>query len=237
MKVIIFAEAKSPRLLPLTKELPISLLKIKERAVLDLQLESLSNFNFSEIIITTGFQEEKMESFNLLKNAKLFFNPFYDVSNIPASLYLLKDKLAKEDFILFYGDVLFKASLLKKIIEDKNNIVLAVDIEKRGNLDEEAEKVIIKEGLVKKLNKLSIDKEISSGEYVGLAKFSANSFSQTEKILKEVIKENLKTPFIYFLNALIDFGQPIHYIETSSESWTEIDFADDLEKAQNFIIK
>lgn len=236
MKAVIFAAAKSPRLLPITKDLPISLLKIGKKTILDLQIEVLSKFSFSEIIVVTGFQTEQLKkSLKLSSNTKLFFDPFYDVSNIPATLYLLGEQL-KEDFILIYADVLFKMSVVEKLINYKNDIVLVVDTTDKGRVDDEAEKVIIQNNLIGKLDKISIVQEFSNGEFIGLSKFSSQTFIDKKSVLETAIKENLKTSFIQFLNLLIQSGQKINFTEVSNNDWIEIDFPKDLQEAQKFKI-
>lgn len=236
MKAIIYAAGKSPRLLPLTKNTPVSLLKIKDKTILDLQIEILSCFDFSKIIIVSGFQVSKLETLKFPSNVELFFDPYYEFNNIPASFYLLKEQL-KEDFVMLYSDILFQKDVLQKLMDSKNDAVLAIDITCNNNLDEEAEKVIIENELINKISKLDIKKENVGGEFIGLSKFSSNVFSQIEKAIDMIIRNNLNASFIDFLNLLIKFDQSIHYIETDSNSWTEIDFSEDLEKAQSFLIK
>ena len=61
MKAVITAAARSPRLLPLTKNTPVSLLEIGGKAILVHQLEALQETGIEDILVITGFCANQIE--------------------------------------------------------------------------------------------------------------------------------------------------------------------------------
>ena len=111
MKAIILASGIGKRLRPLTNNMPKSLIKIKDKTILEYQLDSLLKCKIEKVIITTGPFEEKIKEFLKTKYRNLDVtyvnNPKYETTNYIYSLWLTKDFI-DDDVILFHGDLLFK---------------------------------------------------------------------------------------------------------------------------------
>ncbi|UCH72497.1 MAG: NTP transferase domain-containing protein, partial [Thermoplasmatales archaeon] len=63
MKAIILASGIGKRMQPLTKDKPKSLIKIKDKTILERQLDVLSKCKIKDVIITTGPFEDKIKIF------------------------------------------------------------------------------------------------------------------------------------------------------------------------------
>ena len=168
MKFIILSAGRSPRLLPLTKDVPQSMIKVGQKTILERQIEILrkAGIKAEDIFVVTGYMSEKLKKFCTELKIKTLFNPFYDVSGIALSLWEAKEHL-KQDFIFMYADILFDQEAIQGLLETKEDMCLAI---KRNRPREEAEKVLEERGVIKEISK-SISTQ-GSVEFIGIAKFS-----------------------------------------------------------------
>ena len=129
MKVILLNAGMGKRLGYLTKNNPKCLIKINDKdTILDYQLKNLIKSNLKEIIMPTGYFEEKIKNHVKINyptlNIQYVNNPIYYKTNYIYSIYLLKN-IIDDDVILLHGDLIFSKILLEEIINSKDiNIVL-----------------------------------------------------------------------------------------------------------------
>ena len=129
MKVILLNAGMGKRLGYLTKNNPKCLIKINDKdTILDYQLKNLIRCNLKEIIMPTGYFEEKIKNHVKINyptlNIQYINNPIYYKTNYIYSIYLLKN-IIDDDVILLHGDLIFSKILLEEIINSKDiNIVL-----------------------------------------------------------------------------------------------------------------
>lgn len=227
MKAVILAAGKSTRLLPLTKETPQSLLKIKNKTILEIQLDALAKSGIREVVVVTGYLSSKIEKFAKGKDINVLFNPFYSVSGILTTLWVVREEL-KEGFVLLYSDILFDKSILMGILKNKDDICLAI---KSGNAREEAEKVLEEEGIIFKLSKGEL-KNGGCAEFIGMAKFTKNGAALLINEMNEIVKTSLDASIIDAIQGLIDKGCKIYSYSVGSAKWADIDFKRDLKLAK-----
>ena len=197
MKAIILAAGKATRLLPLTKDMPQSLLNVGNQTILDIQIETLLKAGINEIIIITGYQSEKIESYLKGTEAKVIFNPFYEVSGMALTLWVAREYIVGEVFVL-YSDVLFDVGIIEGMNTHRENLCLAI---KRNSNREEAEKILETNGIIREVNK---NLKGATGEFIGIARFSAQSTKRLINELHQISRLNLYTPFIEVIDNLID---------------------------------
>ena len=129
MKAILLNAGMGKRLGYLTKNNPKCLIKINDKdTILDYQLKNLIKSNLKEIIMPTGYFEEKIKNHVKINyptlNIQYINNPIYYKTNYIYSIYLLKNVI-DDDVILLHGDLIFSNILLEEIINSKDiNIVL-----------------------------------------------------------------------------------------------------------------
>lgn len=93
MRAILLAAGVGTRLRPLTINTPKALIKINGVPMIERQIEFLREVGIKEIIIVTGYLNEK---FNYLKekyDVQLIYNNKYDVYNNIYTMYLVKNYL------------------------------------------------------------------------------------------------------------------------------------------------
>lgn len=122
MKALILNSGLGSRMGELTKERPKCMAKIyKQQTILSRQLEMLSDFGITEVVITTGaFSDKLMEYCTLLElplHITFVYNPDYLSTNYIYSIFLAADLLREDDILLLHGDLVFEKSVLSGILE------------------------------------------------------------------------------------------------------------------------
>ncbi|MEM2121257.1 MAG: sugar phosphate nucleotidyltransferase [Candidatus Woesearchaeota archaeon] len=128
-KAVILAASKGQRLRPLTYETPKPLIMIKNKPLLQYNIELLRNFNIKDIILVVGYLKDKI--INYFGDGSNFgVNITYveeDPDNLPGtagSLRLVKN-LINNTFILMYGDNLYDINIADFYLYHKENNALA----------------------------------------------------------------------------------------------------------------
>lgn len=107
MRAIILAAGLGTRLRPMTDNTPKALIKVKDKPLVEYQIEYLKEKGIDEIIVVVGYLHEQ---FNYLKEkygVKLVFNEKYAEYNNFYSLYLVKNYLA-DSYVIDADNYLFK---------------------------------------------------------------------------------------------------------------------------------
>lgn len=92
--------------------------------VLGRQLSLLKEvFPKSEIILTTGFQSDKVLKFADKFNIKSVENHFYEETSVLYSLGLALRVVSYSDIFIIYGDLVFERSVIENLIFDRSFIV------------------------------------------------------------------------------------------------------------------
>ncbi len=226
MKAIILASRKANRLLPLTKNIPQCLLKIKEKTILEIQIENLKKAGIGEIYVITGYLSEKIEDFSENLKIKTLFNPFFKVSGMAAALWSVKEEL-KEGFVFLYSDLIFETRIVEGLLGRKENICLSI---KKYEWREEAEKVVEKQGIIKNISKVGMDEE--NAEFIGIAKFSKIGAAKLIEELKHILKTDLNASLINTIDNLIKKGETVEAYDIKDAKFIDIDFPEDFERAK-----
>ena len=94
MRAILLAAGMGTRLRPLTLETPKSLIEVNGKPLLERQVEFLKEKGINEIIVVTGYLNEKFEYLKEKYGVKLVFNDKYAIYNNIYSMYLVREYLA-----------------------------------------------------------------------------------------------------------------------------------------------
>ena len=156
MKALIMNAGIGKRMKDLTRDKPKCLIEIADgQTILGRQLEMLATNNVNDIIMTTGYCEDKIknyvkENFPRMKVDSVY-NPKYDSTNCIYSVFLTKN-LIDDDILFMAGDLVFEENVLRKILDYQGqNGVLINDKVKPPEKDFKAR---IKDGVV---NEIGID--------------------------------------------------------------------------------
>jgi L-glutamine-phosphate cytidylyltransferase len=243
MKAIFIAAGEGSRMGNLTKMIPKPLIDVNGISILDRQICLLQKFGIDEIIVIRG---PHPETYKL--NVQYVDDVEFQKHDQLGSLMVAKKNIQNDTLIIF-GDILFDESVLMKVLENKNDITIAVDMNwekyesRYENPIEEADKVAISDGKIKRIFKdmKEIDENLEIGEFIGLMKLTkdgSNNFNYVYDKL-DISKNGKFHDALSFKKAkLVDFLQEIieHGIEIEptiiNGKWCEIDTHEDLELAK-----
>ncbi|MFQ6055335.1 MAG: NTP transferase domain-containing protein [Methanosarcinales archaeon] len=205
-KVIILAAGPGSRLMPLTKDKPKCMIKIKGKTILERQIEVFKQCGIEDIIVVRGHKKNVINYPGL----KYYYNPNYQNNNILASLFHAESEM-DDEFIVSYSDILIDKSVVKKLLQSHSDISVVTDTNWRSHYSnryqhpiEEAEKVVVKDGKIIKTGK-GINPNEVHGEFIGLVKFS--------KIGAEILRSN------YNIAKNMFSGKPFHEAPTFEKAY------------------
>ena len=234
LKVIILAAGESPGFGSLTANKHKSMIDIGGKTIIEHQIDNIKKCGIDEknITIITGSHRNQIEKYiyeNFNGNEKFcgdfIYNPWYKLSHTVVSLSLARHIL-NEGFIVLYGDIVFDHRILYKLINYEDNITIVVD--KRKNLDEEDEKVILQNGKIEIISK-NLDINKCDGEFIGLAKIPKDKIhifnDAQDKIIK---KDDVMASVTEIFNNIIKSGIQVDVVYTQDLLWSDNDTLNDL---------
>jgi choline kinase len=235
MQAIILAAGIAKRLRPLTDSTPKCLLKVGGKTILEMTLNNLLKSGINEFVMVTGYRENMIKDFigSNFPNLKITYltNPDYENNNNSYSLWMTRNYI-KRDCILLDSDILFDYRIISKLLAFSHTDCLAV---KTGlDLGDEEIKVIIdSSNKILHIGKLLRPAE-SYGESIGIERFSHSFFSKLSEVLerKIVTENNVNEFYEASFQELYDKGNAMFAVDVSEYKCMEIDFPEDLEKAE-----
>ena len=244
MNAIIIAAGSGKRISDEVKNIPKSMVKINGKPIIEHQLSVLNKAGVTEVYVITGPHSEK---FNI-KNVKYVKDEKYEKHDILGSLMEAKKFFGKDTLVL-YSDIIFELKILEKIINSKEDISIAVDMNWEKNYEgrsehpkSEAENVELKNNS----DIIRIKKNIENindnvGEFLGIIKFANKGSELFIKKYEELLKNSnglfheapsiLKAYVTDMIQELIDSNIKIKPILVSGK-WCEIDTMQDLKNAE-----
>lgn len=238
MKAIILAAGIASRLRPLTDNTPKCLLKIGDKCLLQRAIDNLIANNITDILIVTGYLEDKIKSFVKETYPTLqvsyIYNDKYDSTNNIYSLWLAKPFIIDDDMLLLDSDILFDEKIVHALTTSKYTNCLALNRHELG--EEEIKLVVDSELKIKEISKTCSIKD-AIGESIGIEKFSADLVGKLYKELDDMISNHGKSGVFYeaaFEN-LIQQGAEIYAVDTTQFFSMELDTVDDFNQACNRI--
>lgn len=236
MKALILAGGLGSRLKPLTDDTPKSLIKVGEKTILGRIIDSLLENKVDNIVILTGYFEDKIKEF-ISKNYPglnpiYVFNPQYKNSKIR---YIYAICLAREflddDILYIHGDTFYDPVLIKRLIKTPGSGALV----QKGFASEKDFNALVVKGLIKKIGVKVFGKE--AGFCLPAYKILEKDFALwMEKICEYVDKNEVDC---YAENALNDVLDKIklYPVYFDKEIGMEIDDFEDLKKAEENLRK
>ena len=242
MKSIIIAAGLGRRLNPLTKTRPKSLLPIGKQTILERQINIYKSLGIRNINIIVGYKKNKFEP----KFGKFIFNKDYKNNNILESLFCAQRQI-KGNCLISYSDILFKKSVVEKLLKSKKAISIVVDTDwqkayrgRKMHPKSQAEKALFdKKNILLKTGK-HLQLKDSNSEFIGMLKLNklgSKIFLKYYKIAKKKYKNNFfnaqkfkKAYLTDFFLYLISQKVKISCVKISG-NWMEIDTIEDYKKA------
>lgn len=238
MKAVILAAGTASRLRPLTNHTPKCLLKVGEHPILELTIRNLIMNNINELVIVTGFEQQKIKDYISERfpqiNVNYIYNNLYDSTNNIYSLWLAKEILLGSEMILLDSDIIFDYKIIERLINSGYENCLALKNHKLG--EEEIKVKADTTGKVQEISKV-VPPSLAAGESIGIEKFGEKSLYKLFDIIDKLIIEQKKVNIFYEVafEQMIKEGDDIYAVDTTDLMCMEIDTADDLSTADKLI--
>lgn len=252
-KAIIIAAGRGRRLMPYTDTMPKCLVPVGEKPIIGWQLAALRAAGIDEVVIIRGYLGHVLEAraAELGPGVRFCDNLEFERNNILCSLFCAAHELSGP-LLVTYSDIVFSPAVVRSLMATPGDACLVIDrdfadiYEGRTEhpLSEAEVADIDDQGRVRRVGKRALPAEDAWGEFIGLAKFSAEGTRWLTEAWAELCQryaEREDAPFqraAAFRNAyltdmlqhLIDGGRPLVPVEIRG-SWREIDTVQDLQRA------
>jgi choline kinase len=238
VKAIILAAGVARRLAPLTDSTHKALLSVGGRSLLDRMLDSLAACGVEESVLVVGHCQDQVRcaagSGRGAMRISYVENPAYQKGSI-LSLWCARETMLSDPTLVMDADVLFPDRFLTRLIAAPAPSALLLD---RGFHDTGEEvKLYAVGGRVIGLGKKFVPEAWDViGEGVGFFKCSAAHAPEYIRLLEESIQEtggaNEYEDALHRLLARV----PVGWVDVTGLPWTEVDFAEDLRRAETQVL-
>jgi len=229
VKAIILAAGCSSRLYPITLEIPKCLLQIGKKKLIEHQIDWLQRCGIKDILVVTGYLRNLIEA-QLGSLVRYAYYGNYENTNNLYTLYSVKDEMV-EDIIILFSDVLLSVSLLDRCINSSQDTCLIID---SSNITDKTMRIRMRDGFIFDIGS-HIAVERADGNFIGVGKFSKDAANVLVNQMRGFVNNNMYINDYYTiaLSKLALKGYKIGFIESSGESWVEIDTQNDYDKVIN----
>lgn len=225
MKAVILAAGKGTRLGQGFGPKPLTLLS-NGKSILQLQIEQLTKyFSFDDILIVVGYQKEPIMA--LFPQAQFLYNHEYAHENTSKSLLKALKKI-DDDVLWLNGDIVFHPSVLKDVMASDRSIMT---VNKAVVGEEEVKYRTDGNGKIVEVSKEVINPE---GEALGINVFKKNDLPLFKKCLEICGSSDY---FEKGIECSIGKGVSVGVVAVDNDKCVEIDFIEDVERANNMLKK
>jgi choline kinase len=235
MILVIPAAGRARRLKPLSDTCPKNLLRIGQKTILQIQLETIPLNKITKIIFILGFMGEKVKNHIASLEVNLpisyYVNDDYLNSNCAYSLMSAREDL-NDGFMLLNCDLITTRSNLEQIIDStKANVVGA---RKTDSYTTDLQKAIVKNGVIQDW---SDNLKNADSEIMGPLKISPFDFKKILQYYDSLSLDRQKKLHCFSLFSscrdIIDY-YPLYFEDSD---WKEIDNHNDLQIAKKLYEK
>ena len=234
MKAIIIGAGRGRRLMPLTEGTPKCYAEIGGRRILDWALTALRAAGLDEIVLVGGYQIERIRAD--YPDLAFRHNADWERNNILASLFHAEDAMA-DGFVCSYADILYRPSIVRRLLAAPGEIVLAVDTDWRARYlgrslhpEDDAEKVLVEGDRVMRLAR-DVDPAAAHGEYIGLARFGPAGAAALREHYRRDAAGLQRAYLIELLQRMLERGIEMRKVDTAGD-YFEVDTTEDYYLAQ-----
>lgn len=231
--------------MPLTEGIPKCFAPIGGRKILDWALEAFTDCGVERLAFIGGYQIDLVRE--QYPQLAFFHNETWESNNILLSLFHAESAM-EDGFICSYADILYRPSIVRRLMDSPADITLAVDTQWRDRYtartlhpETDAEKVVFEGDHL-----VSVRRDIPSheahGEYIGVARFSKDGARQLREHFHRIKTRYATGPFrsapslqkaylIELYQEMLDHGVAMRVVPTEGD-YMEIDTTEDYYLAQ-----
>ncbi len=216
---------------------PKVLLRFGGRTLLARHIEILRHFGIAELVLGVGYRSEEIraevEALGAGDFVRLVQNPNFTDGAIRTLWCLAPDFTGEEDAILMDGDVLYDHRMMAKLVHSAHPNCFLMD----RDIDpgEDPVKLCVKDGRIVDFHKQPEAAHDWQGEWIGFVRFSPEMARRLPEAVHPYIAAG-RYDVIYeqTIRDLLVASPPdtFHYEDITGLPWVEIDFPEDLERAE-----
>ena len=236
MKAIILAAGLGTRLQPLTESRPKCLIELGGSALLDYQVDAMRAVGVEEFVIVVGYEAEQVRAHCTEKlrpehergHLRFVDNPDYEQTNSLYSLFLAREELDEEVFLL-NCDIVFHPEIARRMSAADRPNVVAVDSRAPRSLEEMCVRLVA-DNRIDAISK-QLDPFTSHGLSVQVARFCKAGARTLASEVARLGRDGGKALFpTSAFGPLIEAGQ-LFAVDAADLPWAEIDSIQDYEQA------
>jgi len=229
MKAIIMAAGVGSRLQKQLGHQPKCCTEFNGEALIERMLRLLGDKGIVDVALVLGYHSEAVIARLRGKTtARIYINPFFNLTNSIASLWFAREELdGQDDVVIFNGDLFFEPSLLDVVIASSGEVVMLADPRR---IQEADYRFTYDNGQLRKYGK-NLRPEETSGEYVGIARVRrgfVGTFRAGLEVLIGAQQHNLWWEDVLY--NLCATQRPIRVAEVTEAFWAEVDYIEDYER-------
>lgn len=239
MKAVILAAGMASRLRPLTLKTPKCLLNIGSRPLLQRSIDAIISAGISDFVIVTGYLHGMIEQFvqNTYGDSvtvQFIHNDVYDSTNNIYSLWLARQAVDGEPFMLLDSDLLYDPQIVAQVVGDAADNVLTLIKHPLG--EEEMKVVTADDGSILEISK-TCSPAAAMGESLGIERFGAAYSTALFRELEVMMNsEHLENKFYELaFERLIPQGHTFKVLDVTTLFSCELDTVEDFQNAKDNI--
>lgn len=212
---------------------PKSLLEIEGKSILRRTVEMLLNNDIVPAVIC-GYMHEQIEENLSGLPVRMYYNPFYRVTNSLGSIWFARDFIDDTDgLLLANADVFWEQELLDMLMAEEQEAVMLAD-SSAVRLAEGDYFFGCQDNKIVKYGK-ELAKNIRTHEYVGVAKIK-HTFIPTFKImLQKMIDEEKYSGWWENILYALSAEKDVYVKDVNGIFWAEVDFIEDYERIMDYV--
>lgn len=255
MKAIILAAGQGTRLRPLTEDRPKCMVKVNGKSIIERQLETMRacGIKDGDITIVAGYRSDALKEKLRGSDMRILVNGEYETTNMVYSLMCARDVLTREDDILIsYGDILYSADVLGKILSSDAESSVVVDdgwleywsARCENPLDDAETLMLGGDGHLTEIGQKTDNINRVQSQYIGLMRFRGGGLNSLLAVSAEAERRSAQGRMLWrtdrpyrkmymtdLLQGMIDEGIKLAAVHIW-RGWFEVDNMDDLRVAE-----
>jgi choline kinase len=227
---IILAAGHGSRMGALTAERPKALLEVAGYPLIDRQIDALTLSGIRNITVVTGYKHHRLHE-HLGTRVSYVHNERYSKSNSLYSLWLAREVL-RQGAVVMNSDILVSPVLVARLLGTPAHDAALID--PREDMGAEEMKVRLANGFIAEFSK-DMPLEKAHGENVGILKFSRQGGTRLVHHLDNLVQIGMTNAWAPLAFGALAREWPLVAVSTHGIPWTEIDFPEDLVRAEQVL--
>ena len=244
-RAVLIAASRGEALGELTADRPKCMIDVRGQPLLRRLVAALKEGGVRDVTVVRGYKKDKIN----LPSIRTVDNDLFAATGEAASLACAVEHIRGE-CIVAYGDILFRRHLLDRLLEEPDDVVVAVDALWRERTSEAAEWVRDLASCTRPFTGRYLDDEPAylrrlghdlaeediDGEWIGMAKLSDRGSALVRAEIEALRAEGIlcDASLLTLFTRLAEKGRQVRVVYVAGQ-WLDVDDAADVEQARAFL--